>query len=337
VLTRLPKMWRLLREIDLDAIRAEAERTFQIVVCAQEPGPAEALAETIGGGVRHPWVLPLEPEPAVRRARSGAVSLAVLRSPTVCLSAALAEARAALTTAGVPTIVVLDTAVGGMDLISREGEAGRVLLSAPDGPQAFLALLVAAAPPSLRVALARQLPPLRTAAFAEITEETARANALYALTMGLAEVIPLLGVPLNVADIVVLTKNQLMMGYRIALAAGKQGATRDVMGELLSVVGGGFLFRQVGRELVGLVPVIGVVPKVAVAYAGTLAISKVVVAWASEDHRLGPKALRRAYKEAWGRSKALARALLRGRRERGPLVLNGPAEPLPAGPPSHPR
>jgi len=325
MLRRLPKLWRLLREIDLDGIRAEAERSFQLMVCAQDVAAAESLAATIGGGpVRHPWVLAVEPEQAARRARSGLIDVALLRTPTLRLSPALGEARAALTSAGVPTITVLDTVGGGMDLIARDGEAARLLITGADGPRALFATIVAAAPPLLRVALARQLPPLRAAAFAEITEETARANAVYALTMGLAEVIPLLGVPLNVADIVVLTKNQLVMGYRIALAAGKQGAPRDVVGEIASVVGGGFLFRQVGRELVGLVPVIGVVPKVAVAYAGTLAIAKVVVAWASEGHRLGPDALRRAYKQAWGRGKQLAQALIK---RPGKLKAGAPPPP----------
>ena len=47
------------------------------------------------------------------------------------------------------------------------------------------------------------------------------------------------------------------------------------------MIGGGFLLRQGARQLVGLIPVAGIVPKVAVAYAGTLAIGKAVVAWAT--------------------------------------------------------
>jgi uncharacterized protein (DUF697 family) len=214
-----------------------------------------------------------------------------------------------------------------MDLIAREGEAARVLLSAPGADEALFGTVVAAVPPLLRVALARQLPPLRAATFDELTEETARANAVYALTMALAEAVPLLGVPLNVADIIVLTKNQLMMSYRIALAAGKQGAPRELAGEIVSVVGGGFLFRQVGRELVGLMPVIGVVPKVAVAYAGTLAIARAVVVWATGGGRLGPEALKRVYQDAWRRGKALARGLAgRGQRRARLRIVPSPAE-----------
>jgi uncharacterized protein (DUF697 family) len=239
----------------------------------------------------------------------------------VRLSPALAGARAALIAAGVPTITTIEAAAGPMDLIAREGESARVLLSARDAEEVLFGTLVAAVAPLARVSLARHLPPLRPATYEALTDETARANAVYAFTMGLAEVVPLLGAPLNLADIVVLTKNQLVMSYRIALAAGKQGAPRELAGEIVSVLGSAFLFRQVGRELVGLMPVIGIVPKVAVAYAGTLAIARAVVAWAHEGDKLGPEALKRVYEGAWRRGKALAKALVRRRKaERRPRL-----------------
>src|SRR5207247_10080645 len=131
--------------------------------------------------------------------------------------------------------------------------------------------------------------------FAEMIEETARTNAMYSLTTGVAEAIPVLDVPLNLADIVVLTKNQLIMSYRIALASGKKGTARELIGEVLGVIGGGFLFRQGARQLVGLIPVVGIVPKVAVAYAGTLAIGRAVAAWAAYGQALEPGAVRRLY------------------------------------------
>ncbi|HET8645853.1 MAG TPA: hypothetical protein VFO85_10210 [Vicinamibacteria bacterium] len=324
---RLPTLWRLLREIDLESIRREADRPFQILVGAQDVADAEDLAARLSGKeARHPWVLAVEPEQALRRARSGVVDVAILRSPTVRLAPELAGARAALIAAGVPTITAIEVASGPMDLIAREGESTRVLLSAEGAEEALAGTIIAAVAPLARVSLARQLPPLRKAAFEALTEETARANAVYALTMGLAEVVPLLGAPLNLADIVVLTKNQLVMSYRLALAAGKQGNPRELTGEIVSVVGGGFLFRQVGRELVGLMPVIGLVPKVAVAYAGTLAIARAVVAWAHEGDRLGPDALKRAYKDAWRRGKALARSLVgRGGARRSHLRVVPPS------------
>jgi uncharacterized protein (DUF697 family) len=169
--------------------------------------------------------------------------------------------------------------------------------------------VVAAFDPALRLALARQLPPLRAAIFTALIDETARANATYALTTGLAEAVPVLDVPLNLADMVVLTKNQLVMSYKIALACGKKGQPRELIGEVMGVIGGGFLFRQAARQLVGLIPVAGIVPKVAMAYAGTWAVGRAVAAWASEGRRLTPAAVRAFYREAWDRGKTVARAM----------------------------
>jgi uncharacterized protein (DUF697 family) len=328
---RLPTLWRLLREIDLESIRREADQPFQVLVCAQDVADAEQLAARLSGpGTRHAWVLPLAPDQALRRAHSGLVTVAILRTPTVRLAPALSGARAALIAAGVPTITAIEAASGTMDLVAREGESARVLLTAPDGDEVLFGTIVAAAPPLSRVPLARQLPPLRKAAFEALTDETARANAVYALTMGLAEVVPLLGAPLNLADIVVLTKNQLVMSYRIALAAGREGAPRELAAEIVGVLGGGFLFRQVGRELVGLMPVVGIVPKVAVAYAGTLAIARAVTAWAEGD-KLSPQALKRVYASAWRRGKAVARTLVRRRAKDRPKLRVVPGAPEAGG------
>jgi uncharacterized protein (DUF697 family) len=178
--------------------------------------------------------------------------------------------------------------------------------------------VLSAASPGLRLALARHLVPLREPLFAEMIEETARTNAMYSLTTGIAEAIPVLDVPLNLADIVVLTKNQLVMSYRIALASGKKGTARELIGEVLGVIGGGFLFRQGARQLVGLIPVVGIVPKVAVAYAGTLAIGKAVAAWAAHGQALDPDTVKRLYRQALSRGRDVAQALVAQARKRTP-------------------
>ena len=129
--------------------------------------------------------------------------------------------------------------------------------------------------------------------------------------------VPVLDVPLNLADIVILTKNQLVMSYRIAVASGKKGTAQQLIGEVVGVIGGGFLFRQGARQLVGLIPVAGIVPQVAVAYAGTLAIGKAVAAWAAWP---GPGAgtIKRLYRQALTRGKEVAVALVDQARKRAP-------------------
>lgn len=224
----------------------------------------------------------------------------------------LAAVRDLLIAARVPVVTVAVGVPENAAALLRPGEAGRAmvpLLAAP-AVTPVSSTLLAAVPAGVRLALARHLPPLRPVLFSDLIEETARANALYALTTGMAEVVPILNAPLNLADMIVLTKNQLVMSYRIALAAGKRGTVRSVLGEVVSVIGGGFLFRQAGRQLVGLIPGAGVAPKVAIAYAGTHAIGRAVAAWADEGHRLSAAAVRRFYSEAWDRARAFARGLV---------------------------
>ena len=151
-----------------------------------------------------------------------------------------------------------------------------------------------------------------------LIDETARANALYTASTGLAAVVPVLNVPLGVADIFVLTKNQLVMAYKLALAGGKGGKPQDVMGEIVSVLGGGFFFRQIARELVGFVPVVGILPNIAVSYAGTWLIGQSVQLWVLEGKKLNVSEMRRFYDAALEGGRALAGAVLeRARRNQG--------------------
>ena len=170
--------------------------------------------------------------------------------------------------------------------------------------------MLTAVPPELRLGLGRQFPGLRTLLFTALIDETARANASYSFTTGIAEVIPVLNIAMNIGDVVILTKNQLIMSYKIALVAGKSGTPRHLMGEIFGVLGGGLLFRQIARQLIGLVPVVGIVPKVAVAYGGTWAIGRAVVLWATVGEALTTDSVRTFYDEGLKRGRQAARALV---------------------------
>ena len=119
----------------------------------------------------------------------------------------------------------------------------------------------------------------------------------------------LTGLPLNVADIVILTKNQAILAYKIALAMGLTSDFRTIMPQLAAVVGGGFLFRQIARGLIGLVPGFGIVPKVVVAFAGTFATGEAVRRWCAYGERIDREALHGIYTQALARGREVARAL----------------------------
>lgn len=313
-------VWRILREIDLEAVRKESELPFRVQVVAEDERDAGALAAILCGasdGRHHPAVQPslavLGPPPRPLPDVAVALSHGTELAPRLALVAeTLARAR-------VPVVTVV---VGGglPDGVVRPGEAARAAVPALDRRHApaIAQALVSAAPAQLRLALARQLPPLRPALMAALVEQTARANALYALGTGVAEAVPLLSLPLNLADIVVLTKNQLVMAYRIGLAGGRSGSVRDVLGQTVGVVGSGFLLRQLARQLVGLLPVIGIAPKVAVAYAGTWAVGRAVAAWANGGPEVSAAAVKRFYAEALERGRQVSASLVsRARRGRG--------------------
>ena len=90
---------------------------------------------------------------------------------------------------------------------------------------------------------------------------------------------------------------------------GLPGEPQQALTELASVVGSGFLWRQVARQLVGLVPVWGIIPKTVVAYAGTYVTGEAVRVWCASGRRLERKALNQLYHQATLQGKALAQRL----------------------------
>jgi uncharacterized protein (DUF697 family) len=194
----------------------------------------------------------------------------------------------------------------------RPGEQARVAVDALDqaaiDPIATAMVLMLS--DDQQVALGAHFPPLRPVIFTRIIERTARANASFALTTGLAETIPLLTAPLNLGDMVVLTKNQLMMCYRLALAAGRDEEPRAMMTEIIGVLGSGVLFRQAARQLVGLIPIAGILPKVAISYAGTYAIGKAMVGWTTEGKQVTVDTVASYSRDGLVKGRALAEHLV---------------------------
>jgi uncharacterized protein (DUF697 family) len=224
---------------------------------------------------------------------------------------------ATLRRAAVPTVVVAIGEARAEDRMISNTER-RIAVPTPDVAtlEQIGAGLVQLVPADLRLALARQLPALRPAVFEATIDETSKANASYALTTGFAEVVPLLTVPLNLGDMIVLTKNQLVMSYRLVLAAGRDGEPRAMIGEILGVLGGGLIFRQLARQLVGFIPVVGLPSKVAIAYGGTWAIGHAIVLWATEGREVSQDLVRQLSNEGLQRGRAVAARLIGQARER---------------------
>lgn len=131
--------------------------------------------------------------------------------------------------------------------------------------------------PERAPAFGRHHPLWRKAAVNAIVEQTSRANAQFALVSNVPAIVPILGGFISAgADLIVLTKNQVMMCYKIAAAHGEDLENQlAIVRELAPVVGAGFLWRTAAREAASFVPfAAGTIPKVAIAFAGTLTLGK---------------------------------------------------------------
>jgi uncharacterized protein (DUF697 family) len=113
--------------------------------------------------------------------------------------------------------------------------------------------------------LASQLPEFRPYVIEELIEEAARKNAKYSLMIFVPG-----------ADMPVLTAVQMRLVLRIAACYGQEISPSRAV-ELLSVLGAGFGFRMVARELLDVIPVAGWAVQSAIAYAGTKALGKAAV------------------------------------------------------------
>lgn len=164
--------------------------------------------------------------------------------------------------------------------------------------------------PARHLALGRQFPLFRVPIAQALIADTSLSNAAYALSTGVAEVVPVLNIPLNIADMLVLTKAQAFLVYRLGLLVGYSTRWQDYTAEFGSVVGGGFLWRQIARQLVGLIPIWGIVPKVAVAYTGTYVVGHAVLRWYLTGRHVTRRQLSAMYRQSFGEGKKIAARLL---------------------------
>ncbi len=131
--------------------------------------------------------------------------------------------------------------------------------------------------PEMAPSFGRYHPLWRKAAVNAIVDQTSRANAQFALISNIPAVIPILGGLISAgADLLVLTKNQVMMCYKIAAAHGEDLDNQfAIVRELTPVVGAGFVWRTAAREAASFIPFMaGTIPKVTIAFAGTLTMGK---------------------------------------------------------------
>ena len=160
--------------------------------------------------------------------------------------------------------------------------------------------------PDRKLSLARNYPLFRIPVAREVVSETSFANAGYSFSTGIAEIVPALNIPFNVADMIILTKAQAFMVYRLGLIFGLSARWQDHLAAFGSTIGFGFVWRTIARQLIGLIPGFGILPKVAIAYAGTFAIGQAAMQWYETGSDIKREDIDRFFKEALQRGKQIA-------------------------------
>jgi len=323
--------FKLLKEVDLNAVREKAESPLHVMVVGREGCGRTTLINQLLAGPRPdqpPGIPPLSEHAVDGEIITKPESLVLLvldpaQSPheeerRLCRKLLHNGARVVACYNKVDRAddiqIILNGAAGW-----REAEVAAVSAINRESVLRELIPAILRAGKGLEIPLARRVPLLREPVCSKLIEEACFVNSTYSLTTGVAEINVLLDIPLNLADIVVLTKNQALMAYKISLAMGMSADWKETVPKLATVVGSAFLWRQAARSLVGLVPAWGIIPKVAIAYAGTYAVGQAIYHWCISGEKLKQNMIKPMYNAALQRGRSTARLLLE-RKQGGQLL-----------------
>jgi len=173
----------------------------------------------------------------------------------------------------------------------------------------------------IEIAVGRRLPALRETVCAKLTRDAAMNSLKIAGASALADKIPFVGIVLgafaSAGDMVAITGIQMMLMLQIGAVFGKEPDMQR-MWELLPIVGGGFGWRMLSRELSGFIPVAGIFIKGAIAYAGTIVVGESVTFYFLHGRHMSPNDASTVYADAKSAAMRLGREIfdrLRPRRD----------------------
>jgi uncharacterized protein (DUF697 family) len=274
VLGNISEFWRLTRELDVRALRERFTEPVHLRVVGSDHAIAQRVARLI------------EPDP-----EAGEVSMGVLGSVSresadlviVALDGPLdSGARRVLSELSVsetPLVVVQSSAAAGMLVLGIPDERVITLVEseADDETRQRLFSALVDAGPEVMLAAGRRHPLLREPVADYLIRDTARVNAQFAAISSIPANLPIVGGLVgDLADMLVLTKNQILLIFKLAGLYGRElELGRQLLLEVLPVVGGAFFWRGTARTLVGLLPApIGILPKTLVAHTGTMVVGE---------------------------------------------------------------
>ncbi len=172
----------------------------------------------------------------------------------------------------------------------------------------------------IEVAVGRRLPALRDTVAAKLTRDAALAALKVAGASAVVDHVPFLGIVLGAfasgADMFAITGIQMNLMLNIGATYGKDPDLSQ-MWALLPVVGGGFGWRALARELSGFIPVGGIFIKAAIAYAGTVVVGEGVAFYYRNGRQMGVEDASKVYDDAKASAMTFARDILTRIRRNG--------------------
>ncbi len=162
----------------------------------------------------------------------------------------------------------------------------------------------------IEIAVGRQLPILRETVAAKLTRDAALNALKISGASAVVDQVPLLGAVLgafaSAGDMVAITGVQMTLMMQIGATFGKDPDLGRVW-ELLPIVGGGFGWRALSRELAGFIPVAGLFIKAAIAYAGTIVVGEGATFYFQHGRHMTAADGSRLYEEAKASAMTFAR------------------------------
>ena len=176
--------------------------------------------------------------------------------------------------------------------------------------------------PDLAIPLGLHILPFREEVSRRMIRKVAKENALFALATAVPDIIPFVTLPWAVgefaSDTAVLTANQIRMAFLLAATNDREIGYREQKSEIASIILGAFGWRSLARELVGKIPWgAGLVPKAAIAYAGTRVVGLSLERYYRLGRRYTRAERRLAYEDALERGRKIVATFLDSVRQRG--------------------
>jgi len=279
-------LFKLVRQgIDARAVHAHTRKPFRFLLCGDPAAIAQLRALLLSG---HPdGSIPLEAAACLETVFTGTP---LITEPSEVRAVIFLGRRGDAAAANLATLQPLKVPILALAVEPDLPPSGP---ASPPAPGAWAEYIVPAitrealrgrffhhlveCSRGVEIAVGRRLPVLREAVASKLTRDAANNALKVALASAIVDHVPVVGIVLgafaSAGDIVAITGIQVMLMLHVEAAYGRDPDVQRIW-QLLPVIGGGFGWRVLARELVGFMPVAGIPIKGAIAYAGTIVVGE---------------------------------------------------------------